>query len=368
MFMGKAEFSMHFETVSYLSDEGQLVAGFQNTLSDDALVNGYKAMLLTRLVDEKMITLQRQGQVSFALSSLGEEACAVATAAALDPGDWIYPQYRELGVMFWRGLSVQDYVDHMFGNANDIIKGRQMPNHFGSRKLNVVTVSSPLGTKIPHTAGCAYAMKVLKEPTIALCFFGEGAASEGDFHAGLNFAAVKRAPAIFFCRNNGYAISTALKDQFTPQGIARRGVAYGMETIRVDGNDYFAVYETVKKAREYCLEGNGPVLIEAMTYRMGAHSTSDDPSRYRQEKEVEEWKKKDPLKRLKKFMEKKGIWDDKREQETVKAYAGMISKAIEVSKNVGKPPLKTLVEDVYFEMTPTLKEQYEELKRFFPEG
>ena len=204
----------------------------------------------------------------------------------------MYPQYREAGVMFWRGFTIQEYVHHMFGDKEDLIFGRQMPNHFGSRSLNIVQVSSPIGTKIPHAAGCAYAMKLQKEKSIAICYFGEGATSEGDFHAGLNFAAVRKAPVIFFCRNNGYAISTPTERQFASEGVAPKGVGYGIEAFRIDGNDFFAVYEAVAKARHSCLETNEPVLIEAMTYRLGAHSTADDPSIYRKDEEVERWKPK----------------------------------------------------------------------------
>jgi len=349
------------ETISYLDVEGKLSPAFTPTLTDEELVKGYRTILITRLVDERMITLQRQGIITFAMSSLGEEACAVASAAALDPKDWMYPQYREAGIMFWRGFTIQDYVHHMFGDAQDLIAGRQMPNHFGARALNVVTVSSPIGTKIPHAAGCAYAMKVLKEKTVAICYFGEGASSEGDFHAGLNFAAVRKAPVIFFCRNNGYAISTPCSRQFASDGVAPKGIGYGMPAYRVDGNDFFAVHAIVSQARKYCVEGNGPVLIEAMTYRRGAHSTSDDPSLYRSDEEVKKWEKKDPALRLRLYLEAKGLWDDQKEKELIDKTSEEITQAINIAKNTPKPPLKSIFENVYFEMPETLKQEYEEL-------
>lgn len=356
-----------FETLQYLNEEGILSPNCRYSIPFEILLKGYQTMFLTRHVDERMITLQRQGEISFALSSLGEECCAVATAAALDFHDWIYPQYREAGVMFWRGFSIQDYVHHMFCNGKDLTLGRQMPNHFGSRALNVVTVSSPIGTKIPHAAGCAFAMKLKKQKQIALCFFGEGAASEGDFHAGLNFAAVKKAPVIFFCRNNGFAISTPTSKQYASEGIAPRGIAYNMLTYRVDGNDFFAVHEVVSKSRNDCLEGKGPVLIEAMTYRLGAHSTSDDPTRYRTEEELIQWKKKDPLLRLKKYLESQNLWNLQEEEQLQKKISETITHSIEVAKNTPPPPLKSMFEHVYFEMPETLKEQYESLKIFFSE-
>lgn len=354
------------ETISYLDLEGQLHPDCQCKITNDNLVKGYKIMMLTRLVDDRMITLQRQGIISFAISSLGEEACVVASAAALESQDWMYPQYRESGIMFWRGFTIEQYVHHMFGNSQDLILGRQMPNHFGSRALNIVTVSSPIGTKIPHAAGCAYAMKLQGEKSVAICYFGEGATSEGDFHVGLNFAAVRKAPAIFFCRNNGYAISTPCSKQFASEGVAPKGIGYGVLTYKVDGNDFFAVHAVVSDARRHCLEGKGPVLIEAITYRRGAHSTSDDPTQYRKEAEVLEWEKKCPILRLNRYLKAKGLWNDQKEKELVDRVSEEITQAIASAKSTPRPPLKSLIENVYFEVPVTLKEQYAEIKTFFP--
>ena len=357
---------MEIKTLTYLDNDGHLSPECKSSISDADLIKGYTTMLVTRLVDERMITIQRQGSISFAMSSLGEEACSVASASALDIQDWMYPQYREAGVMFWRGFTIQQYIHQMFGDSFDLGLGRQMPNHFGSRAINVVTVSSPIGTKMPHAAGAAYAMKIQGDKTVAFCYFGEGATSEGDFHAGLNFAAVRKAPAIFFCRNNGYAISTPCSRQFASEGIAPKGEGYGMLTFKVDGNDFFAIHEVVSKARGHCLEGKGPVLIEAMTYRRGAHSTSDDPSLYRSEEEVLEWEKKDPITRLGKYLRAKGLWNDSKENDLISKTSEEITLAINNAKDSPKPSLKTLFEHVYFEIPQTLKEQYEDVKSFFP--
>lgn len=357
---------MEIETTTYLDEEGLLSSTYKHIISDADLIKVYKTMIVTRLVDDRMITIQRQGIISFAMSSLGEEACAVGSAAALELKDWMYPQYREAGILFWRGFTIQQYVHQMFGDIYDLGLGRQMPNHFGSRALNVVTVSSPIGTKVPHAAGAAYAMKIQGEKAVTICYFGEGATSEGDFHAGLNFAAVRKAPVIFFCRNNGYAISTPCSKQFASDGIAPKGEGYGMPAFRVDGNDFFAIHEVVRKARGHCLEGKGPVLIEAMTYRRGAHSTSDDPSLYRSEEEVKKWEKKCPIVRLGKYLIAHGLWDEQKEKEFTEKTGEEITQAIYTAKNSTKPPLKSLFEHVYFEMPQTLKEQYEEVKSFFP--
>lgn len=358
---------MDIKTLTYLDDEGKLSTDCHHIISDAELVKGYRSMMITRLVDDRMITIQRQGTISFAMSSLGEEACSVASAAALQPQDWMYPQYRESGVMFWRGFTIQQYIHQMFGDANDLGLGRQMPNHFGSRELNVVTVSSPIGTKIPHAAGAAYAMKLQGDQAVVICYFGEGATSEGDFHAGLNFAAVRKAPVIYFCRNNGYAISTPCSRQYCSEGIAPKGEGYGILAMRVDGNDYFALHEAVSKARAYCLEGKGPVLIEAMTYRRGAHSTSDDPSLYRTEEEVRQWEKRCPVMRLGKYLRAKNLWDDRQEDELIAKTTHEISEAINTAKNTPRPLLRTLFEHVYFEIPQKLKEQFEEVKKIFPE-
>ncbi|HRD56031.1 MAG TPA: thiamine pyrophosphate-dependent dehydrogenase E1 component subunit alpha, partial [Parachlamydiaceae bacterium] len=289
--------------------------------------------------------------------------CSVGSAAALQLADWMYPQYRESGIIFWRGLTVEEYVNHMFGNMHDPTFGRQMPNHFGKRELNVVTVSSPIGTKIPHAAGCAYAMKLQKENSVAIAYFGEGAASEGDFHCGLNFAAVRKAPVIFFCRNNGYAISTPSYRQYASDGIAAEGPGHGIKTFRIDGNDVFAVFQTVKQAREYCLKEKAPILIEAMTYRMGAHSTSDDPTLYRTIEEEAPWREKCPIVRFKKYLEKEKLWDETQEVALEEEIAKKITKAINSAKETDNPPIEMLVEHVYFEVPDTLKEQLRKTKK-----
>lgn len=350
---------MEIETITYLDESGILSPSFDSQIAEADLVRGYQMMVLTRLVDERMITIQRQGLISFALTSLGEEACAVASAAALAPQDWIYPQYREVGVMFWRGFTIQEYLHHMFCNQKDLNLGRQMPNHFGSRALNVVPVSSPIGTMIPHAAGAAYAMKIKKESSIAISYFGEGATSQGDFHTGLNFAAVRKAPAIFFCRNNGYAISTPTCKQFVSDGVAPKGRGYGITTYRVDGNDFFAIYDVVNKARQQCLDGGGPVLIEAMTYRMGAHSTSDDPSLYRNEEEVKKWAKKCPILRLRNYLIAKELWDKKRDTDFIESTTLEITQAIAVAKATPLPPIQSIIKDVYSEIPASLKQQYD---------
>ena len=197
----------------------------------------YKALAFHRVLDERMVASQRQGRLSFYVSALGEEAASIGGAAALKPQDMIMTQYREQGALIYRGFSLHNFMNQMFSNKEDLGKGRQMPIHYGSNELNYMTISSPLATQIPQATGYAYGQKLQGLDAVTICFFGEGAASEGDFHAGLNMAAVHKAPVIFFCRNNGYAISTPSDEQFIGNGIASRGVGYGIKTLRVDGND-----------------------------------------------------------------------------------------------------------------------------------
>lgn len=350
------------KTYQILSPSGELTGTPTFSPSDQELLQILRTMWISRLVDERMITLQRQGTISFAMSALGEEGCSVASSAALSLDDWLYPQYRENGCLFYRGYPIQEYVHHMFCNGLDPLLGRQMPNHFGSRKYNVVTCSSPIGTKIPHVAGAAYGLRMQKKQAIALAYFGEGAASEGDFHAGLNFAAVYKAPAIFFCRNNGFAISTACASQFGGEGIVLKAVGYGISGVRVDGNDPIAIYSVVKEAKERALRGEGPTLIEAMTYRMGAHSTSDDPTRYRNEEEVKRWAALCPIKRLEAYLEKKGLWDSSKTEQLKNEIQEEITKSIQVAKATPPPPLHSLIEGVYDQVPERLEEELRETR------
>jgi 2-oxoisovalerate dehydrogenase E1 component alpha subunit len=280
-------------------------------------------------MDLLMFEAQRQGRLSFYMVSAGEEGISIGSASALHPTDVIFCQYRESGVYLQRGFTLAQFMNQLFANCDDHGLGRNMPVHYGSRELNIHTISSTLATQIPHAAGAAYALKLQNqnavgkegsegEERVAVCFFGEGAASEGDFHGALNIAATRQVPCIFICRNNGYAISTPTSDQYRGDGIASRGAGYGIDTLRVDGNDIFAVRRAVKTARTLALENGGrPVLIEMMAYRVGHHSTSDDSFAYRQRVEVEDWKRRDnPITRLRKYLESRTLWDDTKEKET----------------------------------------------------
>jgi 2-oxoisovalerate dehydrogenase E1 component alpha subunit len=256
---------------------------------DDTLKRMYRTMVQLNEMDKILYDAQRQGRISFYMTSYGEEATHIGSASALEADDVIFGQYREAGVLMWRGFTLDEFAHQCFSSGHDVGKGRQMPVHYGSRRLNFQTISSPLGTQLPQAAGAAYALKRAGRKNIVMCYFGEGAASEGDFHVALNMAGTLSCPVVFFCRNNGYAISTPVREQYKGDGIAARGIAYGLPTIRVDGNDLLAVHDATALARERALKDNTPVVIEAMTYRGGHHSTSDDSTRYRGAEEIQYW-------------------------------------------------------------------------------
>ncbi|GAA6173087.1 thiamine pyrophosphate-dependent dehydrogenase E1 component subunit alpha [Colwellia sp. KU-HH00111] len=355
--------SVEIPELKILKQDGTVYEGSDMPDMDEALaVKVYKTLAFHRVLDERMVASQRQGRLSFYMAALGEEAASVGGAAGLKPQDMIMSQYREQGALMFRGFSLENFMNQMFSNKKDLGKGRQMPIHYGSNELNYMTVSSPLGTQIPQATGYAYGQKMQGLDEVTLCYFGEGAASEGDFHAGLNMAAVQEAPVIFFCRNNGYAISTPSDEQFKGNGIASRGVGYGIKTIRVDGNDILAVIKATQIARAYALKENAPVLIEAMSYRLGAHSTSDDPSGYRTREEEEKWQANDPILRMKNWMLAQSWWDEAQEIALFESLREEVLAAVKTSEKIDKPHIDTLITDVYDEPTAQLEAQLAQVK------
>ena len=354
---------LHIPTFQLLQQSGSLFPGAEAPqLDQDKARRIYRAMLGTRVLDERMLAAQRQGRLSFYMQCTGEEAAVVGATAALDDSDMIMAQYREQGALLYRGFSYDEFMNQLFGNELDYGKGRQMPIHYGSRKLHYMTISSPLATQIPQAAGYAYGQKLAGEGHCTITFFGEGAASEGDFHAALNMASVHRVPVIFFCRNNGYAISTPASEQFAADGIAPRAFGYRMHAIRVDGNDVLAVYQATQEARRIAVEHNKPVLIEAMTYRLAAHSSSDDPSGYRSRKEEEAWREKDPILRMRLWLNGLGWWSEEEEKKLQEHLRREVLETMKRAEKRPPPPLDSLVSDVYAEVTPALQRQLDMLK------
>jgi len=355
--------ALSIPTFKLLKQDGTLYKGaVEPEIDKDFAIKVYQDLVFTRVLDERMVNAQRQGRIPFYLASLGEEATSIGAVAALTADDMIFAQYREQGALRHRGFSAEEFMDQCFSNERDLGKGRQMPIHYGSKALNYMTISSPLATQIPQAAGYSYGQKLQGNDTCTICFFGEGAASEGDFHAGLNMAAVLNCPALFLCRNNGYAISTPSAEQFKGDGVASRGIGYGIHTNRVDGNDLLAVFAATKVAREYALENKAPVLIEAMSYRLGAHSTSDDPTGYRSKEEEAKWAKLDPILRFKHWLTHKGWWDDTQEKALYSEYREEILMQMKAAEKRPVPALEYLITDVYDVPPRHLEQQLSELK------
>ncbi|RWS02087.1 hypothetical protein B4U79_07323, partial [Dinothrombium tinctorium] len=346
-----------------MNKEGKVFDEKQDpNLGEDTIKKIYKGMIVLSTMDRILYESQRQGRISFYMTNYGEEGAQFGSAAALDFKDLIFGQYRETGVLLWRGFKVQQAIDQCYGNVGDNEKGRSMPVHYGDRNLNFISISSPLATQMPQAVGAAYHVKRQGKGKIVICYFGEGASSEGDAHAAMNFSATLDCPIIFFCRNNGFAISTPTHEQYRGDGIAGRGPGYGIASIRVDGNDVLAVYNVTVAARNYCIEESKPVLIEAMTYRIGHHSTSDDSTAYRSVDEVRQWQQDSPIIRLRKYMELKQWWDDEMEKNWREESRRQVLEAFHQAEKKLKPNAIEIFTDVFDEMPENLKRQYHDLK------
>jgi 2-oxoisovalerate dehydrogenase E1 component alpha subunit len=350
-------------------DGNQLDKSYTMPFTKEQSIKMYRDMMIISIMDAIMYDAQRQGRLSFYMVSAGEEGAAVGSAAALESQDVLFAQYREQGALLHRGMTLKELMAQLYANTEDYGRGRNMPVHYQSKALNIHPISSPLATQIPHASGAAYALKIRgASDACAICYFGEGAASEGDFHAALNIAATRNCPVIFFCRNNGYAISTPSLEQYKGDGIASRGVGYGIDTIRVDGNDLAAVHRVTREARRMAIDGQKPVLIEAMSYRVSHHSTSDDSFAYRSKKEVEEWKRRDnPLSRMRKWMELKGWWSEDQEQAARKELRREVLSEFSAAEKLKKPKLKYMFEDTLSQLSGPLEEQRKELAEILDE-
>jgi pyruvate dehydrogenase E1 component alpha subunit/2-oxoisovalerate dehydrogenase E1 component alpha subunit len=320
-------------------------------------------MLRLRLLDQRMLNLQRQGRIGFYGQCTGQEAAIIGSAAALEPRDWVAPALREAGVAVWRGLPLERLIAQCMGRASEVSQGRQMPCHHSFKEARFVSMSSVIATQLPHATGLALAAKIRGDDVVVMGYLGDGATSEPDFHAALNFAAVKQAPVVFFCQNNQWAISVPVSKQTASRTIAIKAVAYGMPGRRVDGNDVLAVYAETKRAVDRARAGGGPTLIEALTYRRTGHSSSDDPTRYRSADEVKIWEKRDPIDRMRHHLKALGLLDPKKEEAMEERIQAAISAAILVAEAGPQPAPESLVQDVFAELTPQLAAQHDELQR-----
>jgi pyruvate dehydrogenase E1 component alpha subunit len=344
------------EYLSVLNEKGELDKELEPAVPEELLFKLHKAMLLGRRFDERLLSLQRQGRIGTFAPITGQEASQLGAVATLGPSDVLVPSFRETAGQLYRGAPMESVILN-FGGYNEaasIIKeGWDLP------------VAVPVSSQVPHAVGIAWGMKYRKKKDVAMAFLGDGGTSEGDFHEGMNFAAVYQVPVVFVCQNNHWAISVPRSRQTHSKTIAQKALAYDMPGIQVDGNDVLAVYAAAKEAVDRARSGGGPSFIECVTYRMMMHTTADDPKRYRQDAEVEEWRKRDPIVRFQKYLKDKGVMTDQKVEEVEAEIKAEIQSAVEKAEELMKKyddPLH-MFEHAYAEMPPYLREQREELKK-----
>jgi pyruvate dehydrogenase E1 component alpha subunit len=346
-----------------LRDDGRTDPATDPFLPSETLLAVHREMRVVRAVDTALVALQKQGRIGFHLASTGQEAVPVGTAFALEASDWVFPALRESVVLLARGFPLERYLAQSFGTADDVLDGRQIPGHQSSRTVRVVSGSSAVATQLPQAVGAAWAAKKAGARTVTVGFVGDGGTSTPDFHSAMNFAAVFRVPCIFVCQNNQLAISTPAACQTASASFAIKARAYGMPGVRIDGNDVLAVQRAVTDARVRAVAGGGPTLIEAVTYRMGPHSPSDDPSRYASDVARREWAEKDPIDRFKRHLAYLGLLTEEDDATLVADVAGKVASAIATAEAAPPPERPTLFDDVYAERPWNLVEQAQSLVR-----
>ena len=337
-----------FEMVRVIDENGELV-GSEPDLSTDDLIQLYETMLLSRVYDERTFRLQRQGRVGTYPPFKGQEAAQVGSASLLEEGDWLFPYGRDLAACFAAG---KDYTSgllyamgHIDGSTSD-------------SGINIFPLAIMIPPQIPQAVGAAWASKLKGDTRVSLTTFGDGATSKGDFHEALTMAAVLKAPVIFLCQNNQWSISTPITKQMATPTVVQKSIAYGMEGVLVDGNDVLAVHQVTKEAIRRARAGEGPTLIEAVTYRIVPHTTSDDPKRYRDDALTKEWEeKRDPLKRFRTYLEKRGLWSEAEEQNAMEKYTSRMAAAVTEAENTAKTELPMVFDHVYAELTDDLAQQ-----------
>ncbi|MGB7574775.1 MAG: pyruvate dehydrogenase (acetyl-transferring) E1 component subunit alpha [Thermodesulfobacteriota bacterium] len=336
-----------------LKPDGTLQPGLKLPIDDKETLALYKKMAFIRLADQRGLLLQRQGRFGTYAPIWGQEACQVGSGYVLQKGDWVFPAFREIGITLMMGIALKNFMLYWMGNE------------IGSRApegINMMPVSIPVGTHIPHAVGTAWAAKLKGDKIVTVAYFGDGATSKGDFHEALNFAGVFRTPTVFFCQNNQFAISVPRSRQTASATIAQKAIAYGFDGIQVDGNDLFAVITATKEAVDKARSGGGPTLIEGVTFRFGPHTTADDPTKYRTDEEIERWKPLDPLVRLRFYLKGKGLWSEEFEQRITEEAQKEIDQAVKDAEAVPSPTSDEIFTSVFAVMTPQLKEQLEYLK------
>lgn len=336
-----------------LKPDGTLQPDGKPPIDDKETLSLYRKMIFIRLADQKGLMLQRQGRFGTYAPIWGQEACQVGSTYCLQKGDWVFPAFREIGATLMMGVPLKNFFLYWMGNEM---------GSYAPEGINLFPVSIPVGTHIPHAVGTAWAAKIKGDKIITMTFFGDGATSKGDFHEAMNFAGVFKTPTVFFCQNNQFAISVPRSKQTASKTIAQKAIAYGFDGIQVDGNDLFAVITASRAAVEKARSGGGPTLIEGVTFRFGPHTTADDPTKYRAEEEIEPWKPRDPLIRLKSYLKGKGLWTEEVEQRMTEEAQKEIDQAVIDAEAYPKPEPEDIFKYTFAEMTPQLKEQQEYLK------
>jgi 2-oxoisovalerate dehydrogenase E1 component alpha subunit len=353
--------------IRVLNDEHVASGEWNPNLDAAQLIRGLELMMTLRIYDDRMIKMQRTGKLSFYMRSLGEEAIAIAQTMALDDTDWIFPSYRQPGAQFVRGRDMVSMICHCIGNTEDNIRGRQMPVHYSWKEGYFISISSPVGTQFSQAVGVAMASAYKGDDQATITWLGDGTSAQGDFHYGLNFASVFKPPVILNVVNNQWAISTHRNIATGGDNFAARGLAYGIPSLRVDGNDFLALYSVTKWARERARAGLGATYIEVYTYRAGGHSSSDDPSIYRPGDEADYWPGGDPINRLKMHLIGIGAWSEEKDAELAQKIDDTVMASYKEACTFGDlangpyPPASTIFTEVYETVPWHVQEQREEL-------
>jgi pyruvate dehydrogenase E1 component alpha subunit len=336
------------ERLSILDSDGKLDARLEPQLAPDDLKRLYRAMVLGRRLDERMIKLQRQGRIGTFAPIKGQEASQIGSIFTLGPKDWMVPSFRETAAMIWRGWPIETILAFYAGRLEG---GQPGP---GQHDL---PVTIPVATQLPHAVGLAYAIQYRGDDAVVMAYFGDGATSEGDFHEAANFAGVWHGPVVFVCQNNQWAISVPLKKQTNSRTIAQKALAYGFPGIQVDGNDVLAVYAASREAVDRARAGGGPTLIECVTYRLGMHTTADDPTKYRADEEVKAWEQKDPLTRFRVYLERKKLLDASVDEQVDEE----IARAVERFEAMPPADPLAMFDHAYAELPPGVAAQRAEV-------
>jgi len=348
-----------YELVRALDEDGALVSDGEADLAGGRAKELYRWMLFGRMFDERALRLQRQGRLGTYLSFAGQEAAQVGSAGVLEERDWMWRTYRDNLASMVFGQRPKDLLLSYAGNG---------AGGYGTEGVNMPPMALQIASQIPQAAGCAWAQRLRGEDRVTLCYFGDGATSEGDFHEGLNFASVYKVPCVFFCQNNGWAISLPVEKQMASPTVAQKAVAYGIEGVRVDGNDLLAVREVTREAVERARAGEGPTLVEAVTYRLNPHSTADDHARYHDPEVHEDWAtRRDPIVRFRAFLEKGGLWGDEDERNAVAGIKEELNEAVEAAEDVPKTRVEDLIDGIFAKPTPELLRQRGMARRFAEE-